>query len=60
MASVTVSHVNKSFGEFRALDDVSIEFADGGFYALLGPPAAARRPCYARSLASAFRTVAKF
>ncbi|WP_110598619.1 ABC transporter ATP-binding protein [Salinicola lusitanus] len=37
MASVTVSHVNKSFGEFQALDDVSIEFADGGFYALLGP-----------------------
>ncbi|KAA0020392.1 ABC transporter ATP-binding protein [Salinicola corii] len=37
MASVTVSHVSKSFGDFQALSDVSIEFADGGFYALLGP-----------------------
>ncbi|WP_110649284.1 ABC transporter ATP-binding protein [Salinicola peritrichatus] len=37
MASVTVSHVNKAFGDFQALSDVSIEFSDGGFYALLGP-----------------------
>ncbi|MEJ8570638.1 ABC transporter ATP-binding protein [Microbaculum marinum] len=37
MASVSVRSVSKLFGSFRALDDVSIEFDDGGFYGLLGP-----------------------
>jgi spermidine/putrescine transport system ATP-binding protein len=37
MAKVSVKGVSKLFGKFRALDDVSIEFDDGGFYGLLGP-----------------------
>ncbi|QPC42809.1 ABC transporter ATP-binding protein [Kaustia mangrovi] len=37
MASVSVRGVSKLFGSFKALDDISIEFADGGFYGLLGP-----------------------
>ncbi len=37
MAEVVVSNVSKSFGSHRALDDVSIGFPDGSFYALLGP-----------------------
>jgi ABC-type Fe3+/spermidine/putrescine transport system ATPase subunit len=37
MAEVTVSGVSKSFGADKAVDDVTIQFADGGFYALLGP-----------------------
>ncbi|PAU75168.1 ABC transporter ATP-binding protein [Halomonas salipaludis] len=37
MASVTVSHVTKSFGNFPALSDISIDFSDGGLYSLLGP-----------------------
>jgi putative spermidine/putrescine transport system ATP-binding protein len=37
MAEVTVSAVSKSFGADKAVDDVTIRFADGGFYALLGP-----------------------
>lgn len=37
MAAICVSGVTRVFGDFRALDDVSIEFPDGGFYALLGP-----------------------
>ncbi len=37
MAEVAVREVSKRFGETRALDGVSIRFADGGFYALLGP-----------------------
>jgi len=37
MASVEVEHVSRHFGSLRAVDDVSIRFADGGFYALLGP-----------------------
>jgi spermidine/putrescine ABC transporter ATP-binding subunit len=37
MAEVHVGNVSRSFGAHKALDDVSIEFPDGGFYALLGP-----------------------
>ncbi|RVB63447.1 ABC transporter ATP-binding protein, partial [Mesorhizobium sp. M7A.F.Ca.CA.002.04.1.1] len=37
MAGVQVSDVSRSFGAHKALDNVSIDFADGGFYALLGP-----------------------
>ncbi|MGP2490551.1 ABC transporter ATP-binding protein [Mesorhizobium sp. PUT5] len=37
MAEVRVTNVSRSFGATRALDDVSIDFPDGGFYALLGP-----------------------
>jgi sulfate transport system ATP-binding protein len=34
---ITVSHVTKRFGEFVALDDVSLEVPDGSLTALLGP-----------------------
>ncbi|WMS43561.1 ABC transporter ATP-binding protein [Acuticoccus sp. MNP-M23] len=37
MASVSVKNLSRHFGPVTALDDVSIEFADGGFYGLLGP-----------------------
>ena len=37
MAGVQVRNVSRSFGAHKALDDVSIDFPDGGFYALLGP-----------------------
>ena len=37
MAEVTATQVSKRFGSLLALDQVSIAFADGGFYALLGP-----------------------
>ncbi len=37
MAQVQVRNVTRSFGTMKALDDVSIDFPDGGFYALLGP-----------------------
>ena len=37
MAGVQVANVSRSFGAHKALDNVSIDFADGGFYALLGP-----------------------
>lgn len=37
MAGVEVQGISKSFGQHRALNEVSIDFADGGFYALLGP-----------------------
>ncbi len=34
---ISVERANKSFGDFRALDDVSIEVPDGSLTALLGP-----------------------
>ena len=37
MASVEVRNLSRSFGIHKALDDVSVRFDDGGFYALLGP-----------------------
>lgn len=37
MADVVVNNVSKSFGSLKALDSVSMNFADGGFFALLGP-----------------------
>jgi iron(III) transport system ATP-binding protein len=36
MARLTIEHVTKSFGAFRALDEVSLEIADGEFMAILG------------------------
>jgi spermidine/putrescine transport system ATP-binding protein len=36
-ASVQVSNVTKRFGTFTAVDDISIEIADGEFFSLLGP-----------------------
>ena len=37
MAEVSVKNVTKKFKNFTALDNVSMEFPDGGFFALLGP-----------------------
>ena len=36
MARLTINRVTKTFGAFRALDDVSIEVQDGEFMAILG------------------------
>ena len=37
MAEVSVHNVTKTFGTIKALDDVTMDFTDGGFFALLGP-----------------------
>jgi iron(III) transport system ATP-binding protein len=37
MARLSLSHVSKRFGNVPAVDDVSLEVADGEFLALLGP-----------------------
>lgn len=37
MSAVDVQGITKNFGSMVALDDVSITFDDGGFFALLGP-----------------------
>lgn len=35
--SIQISHVTKHFGNFRALNDVSLDIASGELLALLGP-----------------------
>ncbi len=37
MAQVCVSHINKTFGAMKALNDVTLDFPDGKFFGLLGP-----------------------
>src|ERR1051326_2366505 len=34
---ITIRNISKSFGSFRALDDVSVEIPSGSLLALLGP-----------------------
>ena len=34
---IAVENVNKTFGDFKALDDVSLDVPDGSLTALLGP-----------------------
>lgn len=37
MAEVQVQKITKFYADLKALDDVTISFADGGFFGLLGP-----------------------
>jgi spermidine/putrescine ABC transporter ATP-binding subunit len=37
MSTVEARHVTKRYGEIKALNDVSLAFPDGSFFALLGP-----------------------
>lgn len=37
MAEVRIDNITKYFGQVKALNDVSMDFPDGGFFALLGP-----------------------
>jgi spermidine/putrescine ABC transporter ATP-binding subunit len=37
MTAISVTSVSKSYGSFRALDGVSMEFRNGEFFGLLGP-----------------------
>ena len=42
--SIVVDSVSKQFGEFAALDDVSLNVRDGSLTALLGPSVAVASP----------------
>src|SRR5207247_1078720 len=42
MSGLRLQHVTKRFGPVTALDDVSLEIADGEFFTVLGPPGVER------------------
>ncbi|HBN51804.1 MAG TPA: spermidine/putrescine ABC transporter ATP-binding protein, partial [Thalassospira sp.] len=37
MADINLSRITKSFGDYRAVNQVSLDIHDGEFVALLGP-----------------------
>ena len=37
MSNVNINHITKTYGNIFALNDVSLDFADGDFFGLLGP-----------------------
>ena len=37
MDAITLSHVNKRFGDFTAIDDLDLAIHDGEFFSMLGP-----------------------
>ena len=37
MARLELSGITKAYGDFRAVDDLSLDIADGEFLVLLGP-----------------------
>jgi len=44
---ISLSNLNKSFGKTQAIDNVSLDFKENEFFAMLGPSAVARLPCCA-------------
>src|SRR5438034_11493693 len=42
MSRLSLDHVTKRFGKVTALKNVSLEIADGEFFAVLGPPGAGK------------------
>ena len=42
MDLITCSHIYKSFGAFKALDDISLDFPEGKVFGLLGPNGAGK------------------
>ena len=42
MARIRLQNVHKRYGSISAMDDVTLDIADGEFFAILGPPGAGK------------------